>query len=307
MKTNLSILSGMIIGSVLAVLATFLIQPAFLNTAVSGNSQELISKELEPTEKQCDEICLNTIIDDLIAGTNLSDEYGIAISKENARKVAEKLQTQPETIKKITATLSSLKGRDDREAILFTFSYLPINQIERVIKNLLSSTEVEDRFDALGMIYNVENASDKTAAILQNVIQKDTDDELVIDAIQILFELRPDQVGNVSLQKLNQLLNPEIPAEIRSRALESKAHIFEANDEIKQDILSALNSSEQSYNETGLQLLDNIMNRQSNGETNGAWRSDASIRKIVEGIANDKSAAPLTRIEALHLMRRHYF
>ena len=316
MKTNLSILSGMIIGSILTVLAIFLIKPAFLNTdssiAVSDNeihdSQELSSEEdSEDIEVPCDDNCVDTIIEDLIAGKNLSNEYGIAIRESNAIKAAKKLETQPETVEKILAKLRSLEGQDDRDAILFTFSYLPIEKIEKINQSLLSSENVQDRSDALSMVYHVANVSDKTVGILRNVIKNDTNDELAIDAIQILADLHPDQVGDVSRQKLNQLLSSETPEELRSSALETKTHLFETNDEIKQDIMNALNSSEQRFREIGIQTLDSIMSRQSNGNAAGDWRSDEDIRKTIESIANNPNAAPFTRVEALNLMRRHYF
>jgi len=316
MKTNLSILSGMIIGSILTVLAIFLIKPTFLNTDSSivasdseiYDSQELSSEENSETiEAPCDDDCLNTIIEDLIAGTNLSNEYGIAIREANAIKAAKKLETQPETVEKILTRLRLLEGQDDRDAILFTFSYLPIEKIEKINQSLLNSENVQDRSDALSMVYHVANVSDKTVGILQNVIQNDTNDELAIDAIQILSDLHPDQIGGVSRQKLNQLLSPETPEEIRSSALETKTHLFEANDEIKQDVMNAINSSDQRFREIGIQTLDGIMNRQSNGNAAGDWRSHEDIRNAIENIANDSNAAPFTRVEALNLMRRHYF
>jgi len=49
------------------------------------------------------------------------------------------------------------------------------------------------------------------------------------------------------------------------------------------------------------------MNRQSNGNAACDWRSHEDIRKHIENIANDPKAAPFTRVEALNLMRRHYF
>lgn len=311
MKTNVNIFSGMIAGSLLTMLVIFFLKPTFLgsnNTVVDRiDTPELISENTEAIAAPCDDDCLNAIIDDLIAGTNLSNKFGVSIREANAKKVAEKLQTQPETVEKIAARLRSLKGQDDRDAILFTFSYFPIEQVEQFAQRLVDSENVQNRSDGLSLLYHIADSSNKTITTLRQVIQNDNNDEIAIDAIQILYGVYPDQVGDISRQRLNQILVSETSDEIRSNALQTKASFFETNDEVKQDIFNALSSPIQRFKETGIQVLDDVFRRQSNGTAAGDWRSDESLRQAIEKIANNTDAAPFTRVEALNLMRRHYY
>lgn len=312
MKTNLNIFSGMIAGSLLTMLVIFFLKPTFLSSNSNPSidppdAPELISENSEVVTEPCDDDCLDAIIDDLIAGTNLSNKFGVSIREANAKKVASKLQTQPETVEKIAARLSSLEGQDDRDAILFTFSYFPIEQVEQFAQRLLNSKNIQNRSDGLSLLYHIADSSDQTIGTLQQAIQNDTNDEIAIDAIQILYGVYPDQVGDISRQRLNQILVSETSDEIRSNALQTKASFFETNDEVKQDIFNALSSPIQRFKETGIQVLDDVFRRQSNGTAAGDWRSDESLRQAIEKIANNTDAAPFTRVEALNLMRRHYY
>ena len=105
---------------------------------------------------------------------------------------------------------------------------------------------------------------------------------------------------------MNQILASKTDDEFRGLALIIKSRFLEMNEEIKQDILSILNSGEGQIKEIAVRVLDDTFNRQSRGEDPSDWRNDKTLRSAIEAIANDGEEEALTRIEALGLMSRHY-
>ena len=320
MKINANLLFGTIIGSVITFLFIFFFKPAFLTTKQTNqenikqvDANNLIDDSLQNEHfdeievAPCDQDCVNKIVTNMIEGKNLHNEYGAAINNLQARKTAEYLSSRAEKITIIEKTLSTLGVQDARDSILVTFSLLPEKQLKAIAQNLASSSNVRDRTDAIYLLFAATAQEISVDNELKNIIENDDDHSVALNAIAALYNISETGTDNTSKQRLRKIISSDAKDELRSEALVAKSRVFEINDETKDDIKIALNSISEPLKQAGLQACDDILSRQSSGTASGDWVSDLSLKEMIENIANNTKAAPFTRVEALNLLRRHYY
>ena len=315
MSVSLRIVFGMVIGCLLTTLIVYFFKPAFLsssNSLATSHTDDQLSYEeyeIDPDDEAnlCQEPCINRIINQLVTGTNLSDEQGVGtIPAAYAKKVAKRIQSQPETLKEIIESFNSIKKLSDQRPFILTFNFLPIEQQEKIISRFIKSENPERRSLILDLIYYAGDSSDKNLAILQNVVANETNEKVLLEAIEILHGAYSDHDQKLSRSKLNQVLASKADDQFRELALVIKSRMFEINEEVKQDILTILNSGEGQIRETTVRVLDDVFNRQSRGEEQSDWRNDKTLRSVIEAIANDVEEETIIRMEALGVMSRHY-
>jgi len=320
MKVNANLLFGAIIGSVITFLAVFFLRPTFLTA--EHISQESI-KQLSPSSaieepfqsepidvneiKECNQDCINKVVKNMIEGKDLHNEYGAAINNLQARKTAQYLIGQPKKVAKIEKTLSTLGVQDARDSILVTFSLLPEKQLKAIAQNLALSNSIRDRTDGIYLLFAATSQDINVDNELKNIIQNDDDHSVALNAIAALYNISETGADSVSKDRLRKIIISDAKDELRSEALVAKTRVFEVNNETKADIKTALNSKSEPLKQAGIQACDDILSRQSSGTASGNWVTDSTLKQMIENIANNTKAEPFTRVEALNLLRRHYY
>jgi len=330
MKINLNFLYGAFIGAFLMLLTLYLLKPDFVskNITQSNDIKNIKSVEQyhhdydadeaqnnvndspfssEATQEKCTQECVNKIISDMVSGENLGNNFGISISDQEAIETAKHLTNKPNTITAIRKTLSKLNGQDARDTILFALSHLPSEQLNDTINYLKNSKNKKDRADALSFIYTTANKITGAEDSLKERIKLESDPSIALNAIAALYSLDKNSVGNLSRRRLTELLkDPELNPEIRANSLVTKSRLFEINNDIRMDIIFALTSPIEEFQQAGIQVLDQILSKQSTGNAAGNWLNNTELKELVESIANDKKMNSFSRVEALNLIRRHY-
>ena len=323
MKINANLLFGAIIGSAITFFFIFLLKPAFLITEQTNqenikqvNSDKIIeepfqNEQLDKTEenkiKECNQDCVDKVVANMLEGKDLHNEYGTTINNLQARKTAEYLTGQPKKIAAIEKTLLTLGVQDARDSILAMFSLLPEKQLKAIAHNLTSSSNIRDRTDAIYLLFAATSQDINVDSELKNIIENDNDHSVALNAIAALYNISETGTDNVSKQRLRKIITSDAKDELRSEALVAKSRVFEINDETKTDIKIALNSISEPLKQAGIQACDDILSRQSSGTASGNWVTDSTLKEMIESIANNTKAAPFTRVEALNLLRRHYY
>lgn len=261
----------------------------------------------DKVKKVCDEQCLEASISELISGKNLGDdEGGISFSSERANQIAQHLANDPSKLAEVEATLSSLRGQDARDTILYVFSRLPDEQIQQAAGKLSSSQNPRDRVDSLSLLSSVVGSNIDVQNEIKQIVSNENDPDILLKAIKVSHSLNPDVVDSTVQSRLSNLINSNDDEQIRSAALITKTNITRGDVSLQTDIKTALNSPSTRFTEAGLQALDNVLSRQKRDSSQGSWKSNPQLRTNVERIANDPNADPATRVEALNLIRRHY-
>jgi len=310
MKTKLhSIIYGVAV-SLLTLLFVYIFQPSFLIKSES-HDQIIIDDVVEKTslkkELECDSTCVDRVVANLISGENLSYRNGLSIKRVEGEKAALYLLNHPEKVVEIEQTLKRLDGQDDRDSILFVFSNFPTKKIIQIAERLLSSSsKVKNQSDGLSLLTFALEKGEPIDRQLEDIIKNTEDIGVAIKAIKIMSEAYPSQVEEASSWRLNQLIADESNERNQSKALLIKVRLFKSNDNIKRNIISALESQSIIYREAGIRALDDVLNRQSKGVIDGDWKSDTQLKAIIENIANDINEKPRPRTEALNLIRRHF-
>ena len=264
-------------------------------------------QNIEKTEKDlingCDDTCANKLITQFINGNNLTEDDGFNISSDQANKVAQLLNADPSKLTEMENTLRSLKNPSARDSILYVFSRLPDDQVQRVSQALSNSENKSDRIDALSLLESVANTNPDAQNEIKQIIGSESDPDILLTAIKVSHSLNPDSVDSVTQSRLSNLINSSNNDEIRSQALVTKTNIIKHNTDLQSDVQKALTSGSKRFQEAGLQALDNVLGKQKND----VLLSNNELRKSVETIANDPNADPRTRVDALNLIRRHYY
>ena len=278
------------------------------NLPKSSISQPTLTKQ-QNTEKAeelingCNDTCGINLITQFINGNNLTEEDGFNISSDQANKVAELLTSDPSKLSEMENTLRSLKNPSARDSILYVFSRLPDDQVQRVSQALSNSENKSDRIDALSLLESVANTNPDAQNEIKQIIGSESDPDILLTAIKVSHSLNPDSVDSVTQSRLSNLINSSNNDEIRSQALVTKTNIIKHNTDLQSDVQKALTSGSKRFQEAGLQALDNVLGKQKND----VLLSNNELRKSVETIANDPNADPRTRVDALNLIRRHYY
>ena len=258
-------------------------------------------------EYECDPACVDRVVANMISGDNLSYRNGLAIKRVEGEKAAVYLLNNPEKMFEIEQTLKRLDGQDDRDSILFVFSSLPAKQIMQIAERLLSSNDkIKNQSDGLSLLTHALQKGEKIDTQLTSIIKNTKDISIAIKAIKIMSETYPEQIEQASSERLNKLIANVDDEKNQSKALLIKVRLFESNNNIKNDIVNALNSESVFFRESGIRALDNVLNRQSKGIIKVEWKSDSQLKTTIENIANNTNEKPRARIEALNLMRRHF-
>lgn len=311
MKTKFrSLLNGALISS-LTLLLTYIIQPNFLiqNKPSTGSEGRTTpqAKVQEKIVEECDSSCVDRVVTNMISGENLSYRNGLAIKRLEGEKASDYLLSNPEKIAAVERTLKKLDGQDDRDSILFVFSNFPAKQIVQIAERLLSSEDkIKDKSDGLFLLTQALKKGAVIEGQLQRVIKTEQNLSIVFKAISIMSEAYPTKLEEVSLERLDHLIINADNEVNQSKALLIKVRLFTVNDNIKGDIVNALNSTSAVLREAGIRGLDSVLNGQSKGRINGTWNTDSLLKKIIEKIANNTEEKPRIRVEALNLMRRHF-
>lgn len=313
MKTQFrSIFNGVII-CLITLLVVYIFQPSFLiqkkhyDQVVVDDEVQNQNKVPVKKEYECDSACVDRVVANMISGDNLSYRNGLAIKRVEGEKAAVYLLNNPEKMFEIEQTLKRLDGQDDRDSILFVFSSLPAKQIMQIAERLLSSNDkIKNQSDGLSLLTHALQKGEKIDTQLTSIIKNTKDISIAIKAIKIMSETYPEQIEQASSERLNRLIANVDDEKNQSKALLIKVRLFESNNNIKNDIVNALNSESVVFRESGIRALDNVLNRQKKGIIKGGWKSDSQLKATIENIANNTNEKPRARIEALNLIRRHF-
>ena len=276
-------------------------------------SNQVIEDRTEPevaetfVKDECDEQCVNSLTSQLISGKNLGEDDGFVITSEQANKIADLIQTNPSKLSEFESTLSSLRGQDGRDSILYVFSRLPDDQVEEIARRLSSSDNTRNRVDAISLLSSISNRNPGVQDEIKQIINTEHDPDILLKAIKASHSLSPDNVDSTTRNRLSNLINTGSDEEIRSQALITKMNIVQSDSDLRNDVTTALTSGSTRFKQAGLQALDNVLAKQKNGENSDDWSINNELRLNVEKIANDPNADPRTRVEALNLIRRHYY
>ena len=309
-----SLLNGIVV-CLLTLLLVYIFQPSFLiqdkvyNTPFikSEAHTKLEVKTEEEKALECDLSCVERIVANMISGENLSYRNGLAIKRIEGEKAALYLLSNPEKITEIEGTLKRLGGQDDRDSILFVFSHFPAQQLIQISERLLlPEGKVKDKSDGLFLLAHAFKKGAEIEAQLQRVIKTEQDVSTVLKAVSLISEVYPAKLEEMTSERLDQLITSTDDEVNQSKALLIKVRLFTINDNIKRDIINALNSTSIVLREAGIRGLDGVLNGQSKGRINGAWNADSLLQETIEAIANNVGEKPRIRVEALNLIRRHF-
>jgi len=271
MKTQFrSIFNGVII-CLITLLVVYIFQPSFLiqkkhyDQVVVDDEVQNQNKVPVKKEYECDSACVDRVVANMISGDNLSYRNGLAIKRVEGEKAAVYLLNNPEKMFEIEQTLKRLDGQDDRDSILFVFSSLPAKQIMQIAERLLSSNDkIKNQSDGLSLLTHALQKGEKIDTQLTSIIKNTKDISIAIKAIKIMSETYPEQIEQASSERLNRLIANVDDEKNQSKALLIKVRLFESNNNIKNDIVNALNSESVVFRESGIRALDNVLNRQNN-------------------------------------------
>jgi len=285
-----------------------------LETAIATSAPTAPQKKkvvVKPKEKTCSDECRLAFVNQLISGKGLDDdENNFSMSASQAKSVAQLLQQSPTKLAELENTLSSLRDQSSRDSILYVFSQFPDEEIESVVHKLSSSENKKDRVDALSLLSSVSKKNDVFQSDIKQIISTENDPDILLKAIKLSQSFNPDTVDSVTQNRLSNLIDNSADARVRSQALITKTKLLQNNNELQGDVQKALRSNSDQFKGAGLQALDRVLSQQKKplAKSNGSsWKSNNDLRKSVEGIANDPNADPRTRVEALNLIRRHYY
>jgi len=319
MTINTNSIISAIIASLVTLLCVYFLKPAFLiqqsNQPLSSNDISTIADSSEgvkqtnieeiPTQV-CEQDCIQQVVDNMLSGENLEDEFGgSALNETQILKVAEYLATKPELINKLEQTLTTTKSQGARDSIVLTFGQLPESHIKRVAENLTSSKQAVDRNDGIYLLYSAAESDIDAESKIRNIIKNDPDDLVALNAIGALQTLDPSFVGDITKQRLTAIFNSE-NEEAQIQALIAKVQLIEISDETKKDISIALNSKSEEFQKMGLRVLEDILGQQSGGSLQGDWVKDQNLKSTVESIANDIELSPYSRVDALNILNIYY-
>ena len=264
-----------------------------------------------PKENACGDKCGLAFVNQLISGKGLDDdENNFSMSAAQAKKVAQLLQQDPSKLAELENTLGSLRDQNSRDSILYVFSQFPDDQIESVVQKLSASENKKDRVDALSLLSSVSKKNASFQNDVQQIISTENDPDILLKAIKLSQSFNPDSVDSVTQTRLSNLIDSSSDARVRSQALITKTKLVKSGSELQGDVKKALRSQSSQFKGAGLQALDRVLSQQKKplAQGNGDnWQGNTELRNSVEQIANDPSADPRTRVEALNLIRRHYY
>ena len=274
-------------------------------------SQEIVEPiENNIDENKCNEECVTAFVDKLILGKNLSDDDdGFSLSGPEARKIAERLQSDPSKLAELETTFSKLGDQSARDSIIYVFGKLPDDQIQELARRLSSSKNTRDRADSIALLQAVSSDNIDVQNEFKQIISTENDPDVLLTAIRASHFLDPDQVDSTTTARLSNLINSSENEDIRSEALVTKAKITKNDPTVETDIANALsNASTTRFTEAGLQAFDNMLNDAAESEEDSSYsiEDNEELQKSVERIANDPNVDPSTRVEALNLIRRHF-
>jgi len=182
----------------------------------------------------------------------------------------------------LEASLKAVNNPEERSALLFVLSKLPKDLLSQSAQRLSYSTNPEDRIAGLSLLESSLGSSSNYGQELTVLINDETNDDVLIRAIEIVNEL---PAGSIDVSTRTKLSNDE---------------------DIRSNISHVLQTQSDSLKLSGLQAISKVLERQQHQPQRGNWRQDAEVRQSVLSIANNAEANPRLRIEALTLLNQHF-
>jgi len=265
----------------------------------------------EPTEHQnsneCLDECLRTLTEKLISGV-LSSGLDWDLASNNAQQIALHLNDNPAQILELEALFSAMTSPQEKEVVLFVMSKLQREKLFASAQRLSHSNTPEDRIAGLSLLESSIGSNVSIAQELAQVIDVETNEKVLVRAINIIDELTADEVGIATRARLSELIESSENEDIVSAALFAKISVATDDEDIRKNISGILQpqSNTDNLKLLGLQALDKVLARQQYKPEQGDWLQDPEFRNQVANLANDVDASPTIRIEALNLLRRHF-
>jgi len=175
---------------------------------------------------QCTENCLNSLTEKLSGGIPL-DESELLLASDNAREIADLLKQNTDQIISLEASLKAVNNPEERSALLFVLSKLPKDLLSQSAQRLSYSTNPEDRIAGLSLLESSLGSSSNYGQELTVLINDETNDDVLIRAIEIVNELPAGSIDVSTRTKLSNLIERSDNQELVSAALRAMK-IFEA-------------------------------------------------------------------------------
>lgn len=311
MKINLNFITSFVAGTLSTFFFIVFFKPIFLVPQNSSNKNDGTTPKVgkqnnKKKTAECDQDCVMSVLNRLISGKNLSYEYGPNVRNIEGQNVAKYISDKPAQTTKIEATLKTLKSQNDRDSILYVLAHLPLEQSIPIAQRLLTSSNRLDQFDGLYLLTSANSRGATVKDQLSNTINNSDYFKVVIKAITLMSEYYPDFLEDASKKRLNSFISDHTNKRSQTKALITKARLFNTNDDVKRDIITALTSKSHYYQKAGLIALDYVTNRQNRDLLVVHWTYSDALKEIITSIANDESAAAQNRVKALNLMIQHY-
>lgn len=256
-------------------------------------------------KKQCLDDCLTNLTEQLVSGAYI-DGSDLQLASDNAQRLANYLVSNPNQLLNFEAALDTLNNPQDREVLLFVISKLPKEQLLQSAQRLTYSHAPEDRIAGLSLLEASIGSDTHIAYELNTLIYNETDNDVLMRAFKVIDGLSPDEIDTATLTKLSTLIENGETEKIKSAALMAKISVTKNDEEIRANVSNVLEAQSNNMKLVGLQALDTILARQKYKPEHGNWEQDTEFETQVSNIANDITAQPKLRIEALNLLNRHY-
>ncbi len=274
-------------------------------TPVPSAAKPSTSYKAGATNASCTGTCIERLTQKLNDGAYL-DQTDIDLIFANTLDIAAILAQQPEQLSNIETSLENPENDQAKDALLFLLSKLPKEQILQSARNLNASNNAQTRIAGLHLLESALGVDQSINTELNFLISTETDKDVLLNAIKIINELRPDDVDSSTRNRLSNVIHSNNNDKLKSAALLAQTSAAIHDEDLREGLGYVLTSQSTDLKLTGLQALDQVLQRQQFQPDRGNWKADAQFREYVSGIANDQDANIALRIEALNLMGRYY-
>ena len=275
------------------------------NLSTNNETNSNSTPDTEVTESECNSDCLDTLNIALSQSGYINPEH-LQLASDHAVEYAEYLQQNPSQLASLELAIAQITDRQQKDTLLFIFSKLPIDSLASTASNLSQSDNIDDRIAAISLFESSMTSSEQTSKQFNNLVQNEKNDKVLIRTLQAFDQLQPSNVDIATLEKVSDLMINGETEQVKKAALFAKINVITDDNLVRDGLFTMLSDSSTDLQLAGLQAADTILARQKYSPQQGDWQSDTTLRDSINRIANNPSASPQLRIEALNLINRHY-
>ncbi|MBF7074278.1 hypothetical protein ISG33_12800 [Glaciecola sp. MH2013] len=269
-----------------------------------SNNESSLFQDQEKT-LSCDLRCLDDLHTALLNSTEISADM-LDLASDHAQEYADYLLQNPSALQTLELSMLQMNNAQDKEVIIYVLSKLPAEQLSSAAYRLSTSDNSEDRIAAVSLL-EASLASGADVSGQFNLLIKDEQDEKVlIRSLQAFDQVEVSSLDAETMSRLSALVMQGDTESIRKAALFAKMNVVTNDNELRGGVFSMLDENSADLQLAGLQAMDSILARQKYRPEQGNWHNDNQVRQSINSIANNISANPQLRIEALNLLSRHF-